>query len=540
MKPRYYQSEAVDAVEGGGACCGVSMATGLGKAFVLALLAHREPGCVLILVDRDELVRQLRATCETVCGEYVGVEQASERSDDERVVVGSILSVAGDRFERVMDRGWRLCVVDEAHAAANPSYTRVIDEMKRRGVKVVGLSATLFRKDGKPLPFGEPVYEMGITEGIHQGWLVPLEGHRMRLPELDLSDVEVDHGDLKRGQLDEKMAMVASGLVRAVVDRYSDRRGVIFLPGKKSAYLFAELLNRELPGSCLCLTDATPKAERRRGIEDLKAGKYRFLSNCMIALQGFDWPDCDLVVMARPTKSPRIYIQGIGRGTRTLPGLFSDDMAGADPVGIAARRAAIQGSRKPYTIIVDPVGNTGSHELFDFVDAMTKSAAKPRVRRQLADADVVKFEEIEEAVSQQEKLLQRAMAEAAARVKVTDKRAEVVEFNPFKVLQMRPDSRFTRGAAEHCTPKQKSLLQSLGVPAEGLSKAAAGRAISAVFKRREQGLASLPQLKVLQQYGVPESTRKEDASRCITYLKSKKWRAEPSEVLAVLKQGVRR
>jgi hypothetical protein len=59
--------------------------------------------------------------------------------------------------------------------------------------------------------------------------------------------------------------------------------------------------------------------ERKQALADFADGKIQMLTNCMILTEGYDQPDIDCVIMARPTKSKSLYIQMIGRGTRTFP-----------------------------------------------------------------------------------------------------------------------------------------------------------------------------------------------------------------------------
>jgi superfamily II DNA or RNA helicase len=73
-------------------------------------------------------------------------------------------------------------------------------------------------------------------------------------------------------------------------------------------------------------------------VDDFRAGRVRYLVNCMIATEGFDAPTADLIVQGRPTLSRALYSQMIGRGTRALPGVVDrygtpDERRGA----IAAR-----------------------------------------------------------------------------------------------------------------------------------------------------------------------------------------------------------
>ena len=63
-----------------------------------------------------------------------------------------------------------------------------------------------------------------------------------------------------------------------------------------------------------------PPNERKNVLDGLKKGELQVVTSCGILTEGFDEPTIDVVVMARPTKSPGLYIQCVGRGLRLWPG----------------------------------------------------------------------------------------------------------------------------------------------------------------------------------------------------------------------------
>ena len=60
--------------------------------------------------------------------------------------------------------------------------------------------------------------------------------------------------------------------------------------------------------------------ERRDVLRRFEEGAIRVLTNCGVLTEGFDSPEVDCVLLTRPTRSSGLYVQCVGRGTRTAPG----------------------------------------------------------------------------------------------------------------------------------------------------------------------------------------------------------------------------
>ncbi len=84
------------------------------------------------------------------------------------------------------------------------------------------------------------------------------------------------------------------------------------------------------------LTAKTAKSDRRRMVEDFRHGRLMHLLNVAVSTEGFDVPDCAVVVHLRPTKSLSLHRQINGRALRASEG-------------------------KPYAVIVDMARNTTVH-----------------------------------------------------------------------------------------------------------------------------------------------------------------------------------
>jgi superfamily II DNA or RNA helicase len=347
---RGYQREAIDAVTAawadGTQRPAVVLATGLGKTVIFSQLAaefiERTGKRVLILVHRDELADQAMDKVHGIAPHLsVGKVKAASNDVHASVVVASVqtLSRAARRDLLVLSQGGYgrigLIITDECHHAVAPSYG-VIYAAFPDAVQL-GVTATLARSDGIGLGsvWDEVVYEKSIAWGIRKKFLSPVRGVAVRTPELDLSAVKKSGGDYQAGDLGR--AMESSGVLEVIPKAYAehaaDRPGVVFLPTVETAQHAAASLNDSGIRTAV-ISGETPRDERVRIFEEYRTGRIQVLSNCMVLTEGFDAPHTSCIVVARPTQSNPLYVQMVGRGTRTFPG--KTDCLVLDVVGAGA------------------------------------------------------------------------------------------------------------------------------------------------------------------------------------------------------------
>lgn len=334
----------------------IVLPTGAGKTVCFAhdakewLDQHPEDR-VLVLVDLDELVWQTVKEMAGVAPHLgVGVVKASRNEVDPPVIVASVQSLSDERLALI--NGVTRVIVDECEAAVAPTYMRIMTHFgcfRPDGAVAVGYTATLIRGDGKSLfPVWQQVaFTRDLSWMIRHRYLIPPRGLAVEVPDLDLRKVK-GKADYRDDELGEALAeSLAPELVaKAVVEHAGDRRGILFAPTVASAAVFAGALE-EAGVSARVVHGGIPLEDRRAILRDHKAGKFRILCNCMILTKGYNDPGVSLVVMARPTKSRRLYIQCIGRGLRVDPAL---DYDGQD------------------CMILDVVGANAIHDLRTIVD----------------------------------------------------------------------------------------------------------------------------------------------------------------------------
>lgn len=535
---RYYQRDAYNAVQRELAehrATLVVMATGLGKTTLFGAVAKHWPGRVLVIAHREELVDQASQRLAAMTDEQIGVERAEFYSRGERIVVASVQTLHKDkRLMRYSSHGSpSLIIADEVHHAQARSWKKIINHWST--AKVLGVTATPDRGDKKPLGemFQSVAYRLDINQGIEAGYLVPLVGERVYVDSLDISQVKSLAGDLAVGELDDAMAKAVEPICQALIQRWPTRRGIVFLPGKRSAKAAYERMEVLAPGISAVVTDETPAAERKEIIAGCKSGKLRYLLNCQVATEGFDWPAADVVVLARPTKSRALHTQMVGRGARVLPGIV-EDIPG--PAGAQERKVAVSFSSKPSCIIADFVGNCGKHSLVSLEDCLGGEYTADEVKRAKRIAEKKKggdpLENLREAREALRRMAKAYTATMAWRIE---------HFDPFKSMGVNMASvAYMDGQMgfEPVTRNQAETLKKIGLTdkdLEHMSARAARRWLQNSFERRQKGMSSYKQMKVLGKRGIDgKNMTFAQASMALDFLAKSNWRASAEVVLEYL------
>lgn len=500
---RPYQADAIEAIvaalrEHDSTLC--VKATGLGKTITAAHIAKRMDGGVLFLAHRDELIQQAARKLEDICQERVEIEKADQWADERaqyRLVVASVQTLNSGRDKKRMERffagRFKLVIADEAHHYVAQSFRRVIDHFRAGGAKIMGLTATPNRADEAALGqiFESVAYQYELQDAIPDGWLVPLRVVTHHLESLDLSHVSTTAGDFNQAELSEEMRKQTAGIVPEVLKVADGRKTLVFASSVPNAEALAALFNGHQPGSAMVIHGGTDPILRRSIVRDFREGAFQILTNCAVATEGFDVPDIQVVVVARPTKSLPLYQQIIGRGTRPLPGVV-DGLDTAED-----RRRAIETSAKPFLTVLDFKGNAGRHKLCRAVDVLggrydddvieEAQKAVERMGAQGIPADVAA--ELERAKERREAARRRLERRRSA-IRVRAKWA-AREVNPFDVLDITPHRSRGWDKSDPITEPQRCLLLRFGLTPElvkDMTKRQASQVIDELIRRKKAGL----------------------------------------------------
>jgi DNA repair protein RadD len=352
--------------------------TGGGKSVIMGGLAQevitRFPGRrICVTAHVRELVGQNADKLTKIWpGAPLGIYSASLRRRDrfEPIIFASIQSV----YDKAPQLGrFDLILVDECHRIplkSEGTYRRFLADCKRINphLRVIGFTASPWRLGGGPIcapenVLNEVAYDVPLTHLIDEGYLVrPISKNGVARP--DLSDVHTRGGEYIEGEAAQ--AMMRGNLVARACDEIvqlcANRRAWILFAASiaHAERIRDELTARGIAGAIV--SGETPSAQRDAHIAAFRAGALRYLVTINVLAEGYDEPRIDTVIMLRPTKSPVVYTQQVGRGTRVNAGPDFNELQTAEQ-----RLAAIASSVKRDFLVLDFACNILEHGPVDCI-----------------------------------------------------------------------------------------------------------------------------------------------------------------------------
>ena len=351
----------------------VAMPTGCGKSLIIAAFIRRAIELypktrIMKLTHVKELVEQnLKALLQIWPTAPAGVYSAGmgRKELGHPILFGGVGSVARgtpEMFGRV-----DLLLIDECHLVSpkeSTMYQKIIEGLRTINpyLRVIGFTATHYRLGHGMLTdpgglFTDVCFDMTRLEAfnwlIDEGYLVPLIPKRTST-ELDLSSVHIHGGEYKQDELQAEVDKpeVTYAAIQEILFHCGNRQHwLIFASGIEHATHVADMLD-SLGVATTLVHSKMPDSERDQNIAGFKSGKYKAMVNNGILTTGFDFPGIDLIGMLRPTESPSLWVQMLGRGTR--PSYTN----GYDLLTRPGRLAAIANSEKRDCLVLDFAGNT--------------------------------------------------------------------------------------------------------------------------------------------------------------------------------------
>jgi superfamily II DNA or RNA helicase/HKD family nuclease len=310
----------------------VVAATGTGKTVVAALdyrqlLAQRGRNLSLLFVaHRAEILRQALATYRAVLRNGAFGEIHGEgRIAQGRHVFAMVQSLHAERLDQIAPDAFDVVVVDEFHHAAAMTYDRLLNHLVPQ--ELLGLTATPERLDGKDVTewFDHRVaVELRLWEAIDQGFLVPFQYFGVA-DGTDLSHVSWRRGGYVLEELsnvlsndDLRVAKLLEALQRIVLD-IGAMRALGFCVSKEHARYMARKFT-DAGVASVALTGDDPPDVRAQSLRALRDGELRCVFSVEVLGEGVDVPDVDCVLLLRPTASPTVFAQQLGRGLRRAAG----------------------------------------------------------------------------------------------------------------------------------------------------------------------------------------------------------------------------
>jgi superfamily II DNA or RNA helicase len=315
----------------------VVAATGTGKTVVAAFdyrAACRAVGGhpkLLFVAHRREILVQARRTYREVLRDHSFGEILADGSDPESyehvfAVIDSVC--ARSLVDKYGPDYWQIVVVDECHRLAADRFDSFVKSVRPKSL--LGLTATPERSDGKPIfpyfdnrPDGSPAVELRLWDALDLQLLSPFEYYGCD-DETDFSNVPWD-GPGERDAIDQ-LVTGNDARARLVIDEWRRLTGD---PKRTKSLVFcvtvahAEFMTQKFNDAgfpSLCVVGSTSEDIRRQAPQRLARGELCALVTCDLYNEGVDLPSVDTLLLLRPTQSPVLFQQQIGRGLRLHEG----------------------------------------------------------------------------------------------------------------------------------------------------------------------------------------------------------------------------
>ena len=518
---REYQDKAVARIfeefdEEGRRSTLLVMPTGTGKTVVSGKVAEKVVReyefPVLFLAHRELLVRQAAAKFESM-GMDVGIEMGQERARefrDPEVVCATVQSMTGDRLGSWKFNHFGLIISDEAHHGHADGHQAIYNHFAP--ARHLGITATPKALKCKLSDLFESVaYEYPMREAVKDGWLVPVIWEQCHV-EIDLRGLKVSGDDLNVGELGARISSHAAYLADAIAQRVGCRKSVVFAPDVGSAMAISAALSTDTALQPLCIARhrissryvcgsggrfGMPKSQQKEILRSFRECEFQVIVCCEILIEGWDQPDVEAVVIARPTLQQYRYRQMVGRGTRISPET---------------------GKRSCLVVDFDWKTDGEARDLITPLDYVAEDDEELNAMPEETVAAVVK--EARKFVAGGASTGE-AIAKAKASVKSRESipifmRGVKAEFHvdirdPLAIgkeilgLERKPSDTMKGDRYPSITAKQEFLLHRIGITnTENMTKWGASRLIDTIEKRRKEGMATISQIKALRESGVHE------------------------------------
>lgn len=331
FQPRGIQIEALCALEDSraeGASKGlVQAATGVGKTY-LAAFDSAKFNRVLFVAHREEILKQAAASFRNVRkSEDYGYFNGKRKDTDKSVIFASVATLGRAEYlkEKYFSEDYfDYIVIDEFHHAVNEQYRKIVNYFKPKFM--LGLTATPERMDGKNIyeicDYNVP-YEISLKEAINKGILVPFHYYGV-YDETDYAGLHLVKGRYDERELTEIYRNNGRRyeLIYKHYRKYRSKRALGFCCSRQHAEEMAkEFCNRGIASVAVYSNaDGEFSEDREKAIEKLKNQEVNVIFSVDMFNEGLDIASLDLVMFLRPTESPIVFLQQLGRGLRTYKG----------------------------------------------------------------------------------------------------------------------------------------------------------------------------------------------------------------------------
>ena len=331
FEPRGAQIEALCALDDtraeGAERALVAAATGVGKTY-LAAFDSKDYARVLFVAHREEILEQAAISFKNVRhSEDYGFFNGKEKSTDKALIFASVATLGRTSYlnEKYFAPDYfDYLVIDEFHHAVNDQYRRIVDYFKPKFL--LGLTATPDRLDGRNIyeicDYNVP-YEISLKDAINKGMLVPFHYYGI-YDDTDYSGIHMVRGRYDEKELNETYIgnVHRHDLIYKYYCKYGSRKALGFCCSREHAEEMAkEFSARGIPSAAVYSNaNGEFSEDRTSAIRMLTNEEIKVIFSVDMFNEGVDIPSVDMVMFLRPTESPIVFLQQLGRGLRKNKG----------------------------------------------------------------------------------------------------------------------------------------------------------------------------------------------------------------------------
>ncbi|MDS1369469.1 DEAD/DEAH box helicase [Aliarcobacter butzleri] len=297
-------------------------ATGTGKTYLSAFDVKRfKAKTILFLVHRENILIKAKQSFEEILPRInsFGLYTGNKKEQDKNYLFSTIQTMSST-FSDFSQDFFEYIIIDEAHHVTSPSYKKTLDYFKPKFL--LGLTATSNRMDGNSIYeiFDENIaLDIRLNEALENNLIVPFHYYGIS----DIQSIDYENVDLTKIDLLAKLLSV-NKRVDFIIDKmnfYSNsgnkRKVLGFCVSKEHSNFMSKEFNKKGINS-ITLTSEDSISKREDSIKRLENenDSLEVIFTVDIFNEGIDIPSINMVLFLRPTNSPIVFVQQLGRGLR--------------------------------------------------------------------------------------------------------------------------------------------------------------------------------------------------------------------------------
>lgn len=358
-------------------------ATGTGKTYASAFAVKRlfeelklKPERILFLSHREQINKQALKTYDNVFEGKIktGLLSGSYDNKDAHFLFSTMQMMAKENIHRRYAKDeFSVIILDECHRAGAASYQKIIDYFEP--TLLLGMSASPERTDNfnvYELFDYNIAYEIRLQDALEEQLLCPF--HYFGITEF------ISHNDdgtaTEEDDLSKFRELVSDKRIDYIVEnaRYyghcGDKvKGLVFCSSNKEAAELAVKFHDLYGYKTIALSGENTQEERDEAVtmlanDDLKKPYLDYIFTVDIFNEGIDIPEVNQIIMLRPTQSPVVFVQQLGRGLRKY-------------------------ENKEFVVVLDFIGNYDNNYMIPVALSGDSTGNKDNIRRSLSNPPVI-------------------------------------------------------------------------------------------------------------------------------------------------------